>query len=743
MGILDSFGSSGANVVRNVLSPSLQPQPTQQQIQQPQPTQQPRVQTQPKTKQIVQIFTGDKPSKIERIGLKSPQPQLKQPSKLHERMDTIISDTRAKLEGVFRKEQPISNGIVEVPKPTLEQKISDIQTKATLPQKVELSKPIQAIYEASQTGAEFIRKLKPDTIPTVKPVETKITSAVFESGARVVEMAGMIPAGFETLVRHKELVKPALAVGLYGSTIGFGKALKEDPLQTISDIVVTAGVLKGLGAAIPKKAIPYTIARKATIPEGVLLKGEIKVPKVDIKPPRTTAITEFKPPKVETFVGKVKGEMAELFVKVPESEIGMLKTITSEKAPYQVMTPIGKFTVIDKPTYLDVITTPRLKLAGETKLSLRERVADKVPFEIIPKVDLTQVRLQTMAIPERVMIPEFLRTVDVTPSAKGVKLEFVKEIEGTKGLLETGKIGEFKDFTEPFRRKDIQEIPYTKDVSFGISEESALLGRMLSKQERGLVRDTIIKERIDFEPIKTTYKPARTEFKSVGGIAGQQLLLKPKAAPTKLMEPSPIQTINLETDLRMPDTMAQIVIKTKAAPTKLKEPIDVPLFDVESMLKRPTYGKMSSETKVSSLGKTTIKTKDGIKSTFVSIPKSKVRTFNVIGSAYGQIPGTKHDLVSGIGIPSIPKPKIRTGTIFDSIIDIEPITETKPILEKIPPKAKVTFDYPPIKQIVIPPRKKEKKEEKKKRKTKPKGFQYFIENPIASPFGNSVGRAKR
>ena len=655
-----------------------------------------------------------------------------------------------------------------------ESKVAIIQEEATLPQKVELSAISRGVYDVSVIGADFLRRTKLEHIPTTKPIVSEIVSTVIESGARTVEMVGMLPGGVETLAQHPELVEPSLAVGLYGTTVGFGKAFIEDPFQTLSDVAVMGSVFRGVGKITPRAKLPYTISRKSTVPKGVLLKGEIKAPKVDIKTTTTKAVTEYKPPKVETFVGKVKGDVADLYVKVPESEIGMLKTITSETAPYQVMTGEGKFTVIDKPTYLDVQTPTTLKLPGETKLTLREQLAAQVPYEVISKVDLTQVRLQSSIVSERVMIPEFLRTIDVTPTqTRAGTFEFADAMK-TKGLLESGKIGEFKDFTEPFRRKDIQEIPYTRDISIGILEESALLGRVLLKQERGLVRDTIIKERIEFEPVKTQYTPPRTDFSTVGSVTGQQFVMKSKAAPTTFKEPSTIQTINLETDLRMPDTMAQVATKIKTAPTTFKEPstiqtinletdlrmpdtmaqvatkiktapttfkepVDFKTFDVEAMFKRSTYEQMLAGTKAKVIGKPSAKTRKQFRTAV--IPRS--RTINVVGSAHGQIPDTKRDLVANIGIPSAPTPFTRPGTMFDSVVDTKPITETEAILYKPPPTAKVVFDYPPIKPIVIPPRKKDKKDEKEKRTQKVKGFQYFIKNPIASPFGNSVGKVNK
>ena len=706
-------------------------------------------------------------------------PSIKQPKRIHATVPTVL---------IHGKEPEIKEEVKVLRDPKLAEvkeslakadiKVSQIQKEATLPQKIELSKPSQSILEVSQKGAEAFRtageRVSQIDSPLLHPINVRIGETLLESGARTVEMAGMIPAGAETLARHPELAKPALAVGLYGSTIGVGKALKEDPLQTLSDIAVAGVLFKGAGVAAPKPKIPFTIARKATIPEGVLLKGEIKAPKVDAKPPTTTAVTEFKPPTVETFIGKVKGETAELFVKVPESEMSFLSRITSEKAPKQIMTGEGKFTVIEQPTMLDVIPATKLKLAGEPKLTLREQLAAKVPFEVIRKVDITPVKLETTIVPERVQIPEFLRTIDVTPSqARPTSFEFADTIK-TRGLLEKGRTSEFKDFTEQFRRKDIQEIPYTRDISIGIGEESALLGRVLSKQERGLVRDTIIKERIEFEPVKTQYKPPKTDFRTVGSVTGQQQIIKTKtapttfkepstiqtinletdlrmpdtmaqilprtkAAPTTFKEPSTIQTINLETDLRMPDTMAQILPRTKAAPTTFKEPVDIPVFDVDAMFKRPTYEQILSETKMKAVSKVSTKQRSRSKTTF--IPRS--RTFNVVGSAYGQIPDTKNDLVAGIGIPSVPIPKTRTSTMFDSFVGTEPITETEAVLYKPPPKARVVFDYPPIKPIVVIPERKDKKSEKEKRKQKLKGFQEFIENPISSPFGNSVGKVNK
>jgi hypothetical protein len=570
-------------------------------------------------------------------------------------------------------------------------------------------------------------------------------TGIVRAPALLAETAGMIPLGVEFIAREPKVAIGIAPVGIGIMAGGLATGIRERPFETTGELT---GML--LGPKVITKIIkppkipeiPYTITRKTILPEGVLLKGKIGVVP-DVVEPLPTSLVKYKPPKVETFIGKIKDDVAELYVKVPETELDILSRITSEKAPRTILTKEGKFMVIEEPRYLEP-APPTLKLlAGEPKITLREKFIGVIPYEIIKKVDIEPVRLQTTILPERMMLPEFTTTIDVTPTYKPVM--WGKYLEGTKGWLEVGKTRAPIDVTQRLIRKDIVEVPYARDISVGIGEESALLGRVLSKTERAMVRDVITKERIDFEPFKTVFPPKPTTvFDSVGSVSvgmGEQQIVKPKMAPVKLKEKISIPTIDLSKDLLMPQRIAEIVPKTKMAPVALKEKVEIPTIDLEALFKRPTYEQVMLKRRVVTKKPAQI---EKFKMAAFGLQKP-VTKIEVIGAVVQKpIPSEKEDMVKKIVSPSIPIPKRRVKVItqFEMLPTVETLTE--PILYKPPPTTKVTFAEPPIKPILpIKLRKKDKKDMKRE-PTIPKGFQYFIENPISSPFGtSSVGRIKQ
>ena len=590
------------------------------------------------------------------------------------------------------------------------------------------------------------------TRAVLEPLQ-RFGTGIVRSPAIMVETAGMIPLGVEFAAREPAIAAHMVPIGLGIMAGGIHTGIQERPFETAGELVGMMALPTAVKYGVPKVKIPYTISRKAVLPEGVLLKGKIHVETATPRP--STALTEYKPPKVETFVGKIKGETADVYVKVPESELSVLQRITSETASRNILTKEGKFMVIEEPRYIDAAPITQKMLVGDIlKPTLREKVSGAVPYEIVRKVELQPVRLQTTVLPERVMIPEFLRTIDVTPRPKSYTMPDVAPTKRMGGMIERGKTTMPKDMTKTSTRKDITEIPYSRDVTVGITQETNMIGRILSKSERSLVRDAIIKDRPSVEPAQSIYKPSTRTFESVGGVGmtgGLQQMYKPliesktKAAPVALKEKVSIPTIDLTKSapltqwctLAKPTPMMEMATKTKTAPVALKEKVSIPTIDLEALFKRPTYEQIITRPKTVTKTK---RTKFGIFPLYADIAPHADPVAIEYPSVITQ---QKYDTTIVPSGPSTPIPTTITVAVPEHTPITEPVTETR-TLKKPPPKYPPVTTLPPSLPtlVVVPPFKMDKKPDKRKKAPKKKGFQYYIENPVASIFDTPFGKVK-
>ena len=101
-------------------------------------------------------------------------------------------------------------------------------------------------------------------IPT--PVKEFAAGVAFGAPATMVEMAGMVPGGVETLAKHPRVLPAAAAYGTYEMGRGMWKGITEHPIRTAGEFV---------GMGVIAKGVPETIGK---IHETVRFRGKEYVP---------------------------------------------------------------------------------------------------------------------------------------------------------------------------------------------------------------------------------------------------------------------------------------------------------------------------------------------------------------------------------------------------------------------------------------------------------------------------------
>ena len=120
--------------------------------------------------------------------------------------------------------------------------------------------------------------------------------------------------------------------------------------------------------------------------------------------------------------------------------------------------------------------------------------------------------------------------------------------------------------------------------------------------------------------------------------------------------------------------------------------------------------------------------------------KSAITPVSIIGIKAGQQPRVTQ-------IPTqtqrqVITTRLDTQQLISQITLVEPIGDkVRPIKEIFTPPPKPITRIPIVPLVVLP--KKDKKKDKKAKQISKKSFQWFIYNPIASPFGNSVGKVNK
>ena len=173
----------------------------------------------------------------------------------------------------------------------IDEDIRQIQIENTPSEPIEYSDINKKIQETTSKISQGYRnvatKINDSDIPILHDVNKKIAVTLLESGARTFDMAGMAAGGTEILIKKPELIKPSLQVGLYASTIGLGKEFKEHPVQTTSDLLVSGFLFHSVSRIGSKVNIPYTLSKKSTAPEALLLKTKVDVQPSKSKTPST------------------------------------------------------------------------------------------------------------------------------------------------------------------------------------------------------------------------------------------------------------------------------------------------------------------------------------------------------------------------------------------------------------------------------------------------------------------------
>ena len=126
-----------------------------------------------------------------------------------------------------------------------EEKLATAQKEAAAAtQDYEMSGFSRGFYNRAAGIAETVRQAAPITQATYTgvPVLKEVTPFAAESVARLTEFGGMLPGGFETMVRRPGVIKPAFTTAIIGVPKGFATQVIEEPVQLVSDIATGTSV---------------------------------------------------------------------------------------------------------------------------------------------------------------------------------------------------------------------------------------------------------------------------------------------------------------------------------------------------------------------------------------------------------------------------------------------------------------------------------------------------------------------
>jgi len=131
-----------------------------------------------------------------------------------------------------------------------------------------------------------------------KPIKEFAAGVAFGAPAAMVEMAGMVPGGVETLVKHPRVLPAAAAYGAYEMGRGMWKGITERPIRTAGEFVGMGAISRGAPRTIGK---PYEAIRfrgkefvsPETIAEKAILTGKKQFPTISsrVSPAARPAIT--------------------------------------------------------------------------------------------------------------------------------------------------------------------------------------------------------------------------------------------------------------------------------------------------------------------------------------------------------------------------------------------------------------------------------------------------------------------
>lgn len=612
----------------------------------------------------------------------------------------------------------------------------------------EMSKFSRDFYERSTDIAETVREAAPITQATYAgvPVLKEVTPYVSESVARLVEFGGVVPGGLETLAKRPEVIKPAVTTAVIGVPKGIATQVVEEPAQLISDIAV--GTLLGMGvtkavkpvtAKIPAVELKTTIQEplvKVSIPEAevpapikpTMVKEatqlefggakfhsvkDVKLSDISTEQISTALTTEIKGADVSTmtsgifespkktsmpaYVGETKSGMTELFFKVDEPTLQAIgKEYFGEVSQFK--TPEGKNYLAFEPTAprpIEPITTPpKFKqfpetpdyiAIGETP-GVKPYIKDIPGIRVVKKKEITPVDVEFGKV-----VTKEADIVDVSP---------IEQLQIKAGRQPIAKIGEFETF-----ETDVIQIGKRYDITkqqeqfqaFVESTEAQVSPQVRAKRKAAQQQlITIPKEEV--KPKMTDWDELIAQFE------------KEKAAYLKE-----------EAEIFKPATL------TKVETAQLQRPVTQNIFrsDIKAIFAR----------QAPQVATPTVKTITGIKQKPIQKPVTKPFPVTVVKPAISFKPYTNQtfeqppEQIPVIDFARYPIRSPIQKVEFKPIIDTT--TKTTPVTE-----LKTTTKTPVIPSIRIkyPLEDKKKKKDKIDKPRKIKGFEEFIENPIASPF---------
>jgi len=110
-------------------------------------------------------------------------------------------------------------------------------------QGIQLSPVSQKAYDVTQSASEKLRTRGTE----LKQSGSYVGGYGLTSVGNVVEMAGMIPGGVETIAKRPDVIKPALVTGAISVPVSTATQIKEDPAQLVSDLAVFSALGYGAG----------------------------------------------------------------------------------------------------------------------------------------------------------------------------------------------------------------------------------------------------------------------------------------------------------------------------------------------------------------------------------------------------------------------------------------------------------------------------------------------------------------
>lgn len=537
-------------------------------------------------------------------------------------------------------------------------------------QGIQLSPVSQKAYDVTQSASEKLRTRGTE----LKQSGSYVGGYGLTSVGNVVEMAGMIPGGVETIAKRPDVIKPALVTGAISVPVSTATQIKEDPAQLVSDLAVFSalGYSAGKVGGFVKTKTPKIT--RTTTPQEFLVRTELPTaPKATTEAPKFTQLE---------YINQVTGK-GKVFTEMKEPSV-----IPRPKAETTVDVLIGKQT---RPGYQEVF--------------FRASAEEAAKFAKTYEGNIRQVRTPQGS------------AIEFTPTGKRTIQEGgIKPTEQRIGTLEPELIGESglkasKKFELPFRlEKRVQAEP--GKISLSPAE------RMVKAAD---VFETFGKAEPD--PLQLTTRATKTKFAEFMREESAQLLRQRGTTQQEIFATRYKPPIRKEVPLQK----YEIKPTTARRPTTFKEPTTQSPFksQFEEILKRSqamdiksvkTPKPAEAQMPVFALG-----IAPNVRAQPSSLPYNGIK--QMTGSILSVPPSVDTKRIYDT-VP-ITKPVTKTDTSTESIQTTKPIT-------KPPSKKSTSFEYdfiPPVLETVSFGKKKFKSTKKVTKKSKGK-FKDIV-NPVA------------